>query len=64
MYKLKEPTLYLKSGENRTTYFLFTQYGAASIVLRKAFGVPRFETFIITPCKSAHGMIMQNATTR
>ena len=28
MYKLKESTLYLKSGENNTIYFLFTQYGA------------------------------------
>ena len=28
MYKLKESTLYLKSGENGTIYFLFTQYSA------------------------------------
>ena len=28
MYKLKETTLYLKSGENNIIYFLFTQYGA------------------------------------
>ena len=28
MYKLKGSTLYLKSGENNTIYFLFTQYGA------------------------------------
>ena len=28
MYKLKEFILYLKSGENSTIYFLFTQYGA------------------------------------
>ena len=28
MYKLKEPTLYLKSGANNTIYFLFTQFGA------------------------------------
>ena len=28
MYKLKEFTLYLKSGENNTLYFLFTQFGA------------------------------------
>ena len=26
MYKLKESTLYLKSGENSTIHFLFTQY--------------------------------------
>ena len=28
MYKLKESTLYLKSEENNTIYFLFTQYAA------------------------------------
>ena len=28
MYKLKESTLYLKSGENSTTYFSLTHYGA------------------------------------
>ena len=28
MYKLKDSTLYLKSGENNIVYFLFTQYGA------------------------------------
>ena len=28
MYKLKESTLQIKSGENSTMYFLFTQYGA------------------------------------
>ena len=28
MYKLKESTLYLKSGENITIYILFTQYDA------------------------------------
>ena len=28
MYKLKESTLYLKSGENNTIYFLSTQFGA------------------------------------
>ena len=28
MYALKESTLYLKSGENGTIYFLFTQYDA------------------------------------
>ena len=32
MYKLKESTLYLKSGEDNTIYFLFTQYGAPLIV--------------------------------
>ena len=36
MYKLKESTLYWKSGENKTIYFLFTQYAI------KAIGVPRF----------------------
>ena len=29
MYELKEFTLYLKSGENNTIYFLFTQFGAS-----------------------------------
>ena len=33
MYKLKDSTLYLKSGENNIIYFLFTQYGAPEIVL-------------------------------
>ena len=28
MYKLKESTLYSKSGENNTIYFLFTEYAA------------------------------------
>ena len=28
MYELKESTLYLKSGENSTIYFLSTQYDA------------------------------------
>ena len=28
MYKLKESSLYLKSGEISTIYFLFTQYDA------------------------------------
>ena len=28
MYKLKDSTLYWKSGENNIIYFLFTQYGA------------------------------------
>ena len=32
MHKLKESTLHLKSGENNTIYFLFTQYGAPYIV--------------------------------
>ena len=42
MYKLKASTLYLKSGENSTIYFLFTQYDDHKLCLRKAFGVPRF----------------------
>ena len=32
MYKLKETILHLKSGENSTIYFLFTQYGTQQIV--------------------------------
>ena len=53
MYKLKESTLYLKSGENNTIYFLFTQYCAPYIncVSEKLFVFPIFEAFIITPCK-------------
>ena len=43
--------IYLKSGESNTTYFLSTQFMVHhKLCLRRAFGVPVFETFIITPC--------------
>ena len=50
-YKLKESTLYLKSGENNTIYLFFIQYGAPNCVLEKLLVFPAFETVIITPCR-------------
>ena len=64
VYKLKGSTLYLKSGENSTIYFLFTQYSAPAIVFQESFLCsPFLKQLLQHPVEYTVGM-MQNATTK